>query len=204
MAKKINSKSAVAAVETVVEIETTASRKVAPRIPMAIAGTVTDPNRKLTRDEWRALSPEEKRTRKDAKRANRPAVAARLAKNCDRLARRLGKMGQMLNTSNDGDAAIHGALLIAAANILVARDNYLALPSDWAPKTTSTYVAKGPKFAVGDTVAIHAKRRAAYDGLLSEAEMVSLKIVKVAGKRVVVVTEGMTRMFLPLNAIVKG
>lgn len=203
MAKNINKKSA-AVVVTVDGDEAqpkVISRKVAPAVPVAIEGSVTDPTRKLTREEWRALSPDEKRARKEAKRTNRPELAARFAKNMTRFARRISKLSAMIDKNAHTDLA--RALTTAREALHEAAVGYEALPTGWQP-LKSEGVQREAKFGVGDMVDIHAKRRSNYDGLLDADEMTGLRITKVAGKRLVVQTESGTRLFLPSNAVVRS
>lgn len=190
-----------------------ASKKIvaAPAIPALDGVTemldVTNPARKLTRDEWRGLSIEQKRARKDAKRASRPEMKARLAKNMERFARRVSKvLGMMDVDSVDSEVQeTIQALTSAKRNLLHASEAIRELPQDWTPATPraagAAAKAKAPRISEGDMVMIAEKRRASYEGLLSSEDMTSLRVLKIHGKRAVV-TCSLGQMFMPMNILV--
>ena len=197
MAKQINT-----VVASKKSVKLTAVAPVAPAIPMATEGSITDPKRRLTREEWREMSPEEKRARREARAAARPGVSARLAKNMDRFARRCRKVLAMLG---EGDETENARLQMSRAvvSLAAAQEAFAELPVGWQP-TRRAGAEREAKFAIGDFVSIHEKRRGNYDGLLDADEMSDLRVIKIAGKRLVVQTEGGTRMFLPTNAVVRA
>ena len=172
--------------------------------PAAVSDLLT---RKLTREEWRALSPEIKRARKALKRTSRPSLAPRLAKNVERLARRIRKIGQMVRGADAEipEINLHTDLHLALTVLERAVEGLAALPSGWKPLETKTgTAAASTRLAVGDFVAIAEKRRESFAGLVEAEEMLQLRVVAINGKRVIVQTEGGTKMVLPINVVVRN
>jgi hypothetical protein len=168
--------------------------------PEAVEATA--PKMKMTREEWRALSPDEKRATRVARRANRPNPAPRLGKTIARMARQCDKVADMLRKDEIGvemDAAY--ALVMARSALTRVVEAFAALPADWRPLGHSAVGTS--KFGAGDFVQIAEKRRSSFVGLLEADEMLELRVVKVVGKKLVLQTEGGTRLVLPANIIVR-
>jgi len=148
---------------------------------------------KLTREQWRALSPEEKRARKEAKRASAATGVAKLKSSLTRAQKMVRNIERAL-----GEEAAAGDARKALALLNELGESLTALPDGWKP-TRSTTPTREARFKVGDVVAIAEKRRAAYEGLI--ADMDALTVERLAGKRAVV-NAGGVRLVLPLNMIV--
>lgn len=179
-------------VETIIETPKASSAPItAPALPTAVSLD------KMSREEWRALTPEQKAARKAARAANRPSVRARLARTVGKLVRRIGRLSSIFA----GQDGVTDELARAKAALDGALDTIALLPQDWTPKSVA--VPGTPKLAVGDIVAIHPKRRSAFEGLLEANELDGLRVTKIVGKRLVCQAEGGTKITLAINTIVK-
>lgn len=165
----------------VVEVQATAAKRV-----------------KMTREEWSALSPDEKRTLREARRANRPSPAPRLAKNMTRLVKRLTRVRAMFGTS-DVEVTCADQITGAINNLTFTAERLEALGTDWKPVARTGGATS--RFEAGQFVQIAEKRRASFEGLLEADEMLELRVVKVVGKKLVLQTEAGTRLVLPQNVI---
>lgn len=170
---------------------TTSAKIAAPPAPPAVT------TEKLTREQWRALSPEEKAARKLARAATRPSPKGRLTRTTSKLSRRAGRLSSIFG----GDIGKNFAQI---AGMLAALSEEIAeLPADWKPAGSTSGAASTPRFAVGDIVAVHPKRRDSFAGLLEANELDGLRIVKIVGKRCVAQSESGTRLTLALNTIAR-
>lgn len=175
--------------------------KAAPKAPTTKAITppalpvVANATKKLTREEWRALSPEQKRARKEAKRAS-TSGAGKLLSSLSRME----KMGRNIASALAGDEASVATARKVLGQLGELRETLEALPETWQParKATGTGTREA-RFKVGDRVAIAEKRRSAYEGLIDDME--NLVVVTLAQKRAVLDAKGV-RIVLPLNMIV--
>lgn len=157
---------------------------------------VTDPKRKLTREEWRALSPADRSARKAATRASRPELKTRLS----RVSAKMSKRALRLATTFAGVAGVEESLRNAAMLLGASSLEMSTLPDGWRPAGRGNE-PKAPKFQTGQAVKITASQRANYEGVIEADELDDLTVVAVKGKQVVVRTAGGTRMFLPIKAI---
>lgn len=175
--------------------------KAAPKAPTTKAITppalpvVANATKKLTREEWRALSPEQKRARKEAKRAS-TSGAGKLLSSLSRME----KMGRNISAALSGDEAAQATARKVLGQLGELRETLEALPEDWQPaRKASSAGTREARFKVGDRVAIAEKRRSAYEGLIDDME--NLVVVTLAQKRAVLDAGGV-RIVLPLNMIV--
>lgn len=186
------------------------ARKIVPQSVVTVeteeqtpAVEATTAPRKLTREEWKLLSPEEKKAARAAKRANRPSPAPRLGKNMARLVKRLARVVSMIDASKDGSEEQAAAECLGNARNLLdaAAGHFENFPANWKPVARAARGETTSKFEAGQFVQIAEKRRASFEGLLEADEMLELRVVKVVGKKLVLATEGGVRMVLPQNVI---
>jgi len=168
--------------------------------PIAAPSVPSVPLGKLTREEWRALTPEQKAARKLAKKANAPALKARLARTVGKLVRRVERLRSIF----EGEDAVTDELAIASVALHGALNGVDALSNDWKPAAGSANATSTPRLNVGDLVDVHPKRRSSFEGLLDANELTGLHVLKVVGKRYVVQSESGTRLTLAVNQIVRS
>ena len=205
MSKK-SGKSVKVAADQVIEITTESS--VAPpevqpgtlRPVVAAVAEVAAPVKKaLSRDEWKSLSPDERKARRLARREARRSsgMAAVYAKNLTRFATRLAKIYYGV----DPQSVLGIDLKDAIDSLSSAHAGFAKLPADWVPARRDSSIPKAARFAEGMSVQIAERRRSAYEGLLDASDMANLTVVKVAGKRLVVETKSGVRLFLPVASV---
>lgn len=159
---------------------------------------VTDPRRKLSKDEWRALSPEQKKTRRAAVRAGRAPVKDRLSKAVGKIARRTERLAKIFST----EPSLHEAFVNTARVLRAVSGEIGELNGDWKPtKVAGRGEPREAKFREGAIVRLVEKHRPQYEGLIEVDEMTGLRVDKVQGKNVRVVTESGVKMFLPANRL---
>jgi hypothetical protein len=152
--------------------------------------------RRLTREEWRKLPPEEKAARKAAARAARPAPVARLTRNTLKIAKRVERVAAMFPAGSKTNTDLLGAVgLIRAASTDISE-----LPADWRPTTASA--ARSARIEVGAICSIHEKYRAEWVDLLGADEIDGLRVVRLVKKNVLLQSESGTRITLPSNKLV--
>jgi len=174
---------------TAVKTTSTAAVKIeAPALP-----AITE---KLTREQWRLLTPEQKAARKLARAKDRPNARARLTRTTGKLARRAARMSSIF------EGEIGKAFAAVGAQLQALVEDIHDLPETWTPNKVGG--ASTPRLAPGDIVRIHEKRRAAFEGLLEADELDGLRVVKIVGKRLVCKTESGVKLTLAANVVVKN
>lgn len=152
------------------------SRRKAPKPPTEEELDVTDPRRKLSKEERSALTPEQKKERRKLAREARGPAKVQIEKQLNKLDTRLARIVSRFAGSEAHEA---GEALIKAMRVL--RSDVAELPDDWKPAKASggTMVAR---FEKGQTVELKERKRPQYKEILGgEFE---LKIEKVVGRQV--------------------
>lgn len=152
----------------------------APPIPQA-------PER-LSREEYQALSPEEKKAYREARRAARASWGVRQARTLERATKRLKALAGVLPEELEAKRL---AAFEALTELTPALREFKG-----APKGA---IEKAAKFAEGQMVSVIEKRRSAYEGLIENMD--ALKVVQVSGKRLVLESSEGIRMVLPTNMV---
>ena len=164
-----------------------------PVVPTGSGLAITDPNRKLSRDEWRALSTEEKAARKSARSATRGPAKQRYTAKVGNVIKRAERLLPVL-VGTDAHKHISHAIVALKAG----REEVADLPATWQPAGATTGAAP---IEPGAMVNIRDTARAAYAGLLEPAEMVGLKVVKSLGSKLIATTAAGVRMVIARNRI---
>ncbi|KKM86078.1 hypothetical protein LCGC14_1282620 [marine sediment metagenome] len=148
------------------------TRRKAPKPPTPEELDVTDPRRKLSKEERQSLTPEQKKARRQAARDARGPAKVQIGAQLAKLETRLGKIVARLA---DSDASEAGETFIKALRVL--RSDVAELSDDWKPSR-----ARGPvtsRFVEKQKVVLKEKKRAQYEGLLDgEFEFTVKKVVK--------------------------
>lgn len=152
---------------------------------------LTDPRRKLTREDWASMTKEQRTERRAAKRASRGPVASRYARAMARQASRLAKIARAFK--NEGD--IHGTLMGISQSLRDTAGDVDELGAAWVPASKGGSVRA--ELVVGSLVTLVPSKLAQYTELLGE-DVGSLTVVKVAGKRVVLQDASGVKIFLPV------
>lgn len=175
----------------------TAKNITAPKLPGTgkTAGTLplTDPRRKLTRDEWKTLSKEDKAARKAARSAQRGPAKGRFVKLVLRYASRFERMEKLFSNEKPIAEALHN-IAVEARGISGDIDE---LAETWAP------AGKAPKhnFAAGMHVVLTDAKATEYKAILGE-EVGELEVLNAVGRRVVCKSvKGGVRFFLEARHI---
>jgi hypothetical protein len=173
---------------TAVKTTSTAAVKIeAPALP-----AITE---KLTREQWRLLTPEQKAARKLARAKDRPSARARLTRTTQKLARRAARMSSIF------EGEIGRAFATIGAQLQVLVEDIHDLPETWTPNKVGVST---PRLAPGDIVRIHEKRRASFEGLLEADELDGLRVEKIVGKRLILRAESGLKLTLAANVVVKN
>ena len=151
-----------------------ASRK-SPKPPASDELDVTDPRRKLSKEERQALTPEQKKTRRKAARDARGPAKVQIGTQLAKLETRLVKLTHRLDGS---DAAEASEALVKAIRVL--RSDVAELSDDWKPARASGPVTA--RFVAKQKVQLKEKKRSQYTEIL-EGEF-SMKVEKVVGRQV--------------------
>lgn len=168
----------------------------APKMPSTTSQKsldVTDPARKLTRDEWKGLTKEQKAARKAKRQAARGPVKARIVKLVLRYAARFDRLGKAF----ENDKPIQEALGKMSTGLRGVSSDIDELPDTWAP------AGRKPQhsFTAGQHVQLVEAKVAHYAELLGE-DIGEMVVVQAAGRRVVVKTvKGGVRLFLEARHI---
>lgn len=158
----------------------------APVMPDTTALPITDPKRRLTREEWTAMTPEQKAERRTARKATRGPVRDRFVKGIARTAGRFAKLAKRFEGT-----ALHQQFIDAEKQIRNLAGDVSELPDTWTPS------GKAPRFTleVGGQVTLIASKAAAYADDL-HSENATLTITKIAGKNLSVKTDDGLRLVL--------
>ncbi len=152
-----------------------ATRKKSPKPPASDELDVTDPRRKLSKEERQALTPEQKKARRKAARDARGPAKVQIGTQLAKMETRLGRITSRLV---DSDASEAGEAFIKALRVL--RSDVAELSDDWKPAR-----ARGPvtaRFVEKQTVRLKEKKRKQYEDLLDGN--FEFKVTKIAGRRV--------------------
>lgn len=176
----------------------------APQLPKVEANSelpLTDPKRRLTKEELKSLTKEQRAARRAAIRSTAAPSKAKIARNIERTAKRLERVARMFG----GEQAALGSAVAAAVKqlrgVVVDMDD---LPDSWRPTTGKTPRAAVAALAAGDAVQIIEKRRAQYAQFVEPEHVAKLKLDRIVGNKVVVVTPDGVKLFLPANVIEKA
>jgi len=138
---------------------------------------ITDPRRKLTKEERKALSPEDRKARRAAKQANRAPYAMRTSLLLTKFANKLGKISKMLSENKEIAESVHGC----AEMLRDATIDLQELPEDFRPaKLRDEAITYKP----GSFVRLTDAKQEQYAELLDEKDMVGLKVISQTGKNV--------------------
>lgn len=171
----------------------TVQKKSTPVLPVRKDLPMTDPRRKLTREEWKTLSKSDKATRKQNRIAARGPIKARMVKIVLKLAAR----AERLSRAFDVEKPIQEALLENAKSFRLISSDVDELADAWMPSGRKVQHS----FKAGDRVVMIEAQVAHYEGLLGD-DIGELEIVNAVGKRVVCKTvKGGVRLFLPAKHI---
>lgn len=171
----------------------TAKKTTAPVMPARKELDVTDPRRKLTRDEWKGLTKEQKATRKAARQAARGPVKARMTKLVLQVSKRL----ERLSGKFEAEKPIQTALAQTSSILRTLSSDIDELPNTWSPS------GRAPKhnLTAGMHVVLVEAKVAHYEELLGD-DIGELEVISAVGKRVVVKTvKGGVRLFLEARHI---
>ena len=176
-------------------MKTTTAQKTTPAAPKLPSKSldVTDPKRKLTRDEWKGLTKEQKRARKAARSAQRGPAKQRFVKLVLRYAGRFERFGKLFE--KDQEIAKSLASLVTDARGVASDID--ELPESWMP---AGKVAKH-NFTAGMRVVLSEAKAKEYAETLGE-EVGELEILNAVGRRVVCkAVKGGVRFFLEARHI---
>lgn len=172
---------------------TATAKKIAPKMTTRTDLPVTDPRRKLSREEWKDLSKEQKAERKQARQAARGPIKARMVKIVLKLAAR----AERLSRAFDAEKPIQEALLENAKTFRLISSDVDELADGWVPSGRKVQHS----FKVGDRVVMVQAQIANYENLLGD-DLGELEVMNAVGKRVVCKTvKGGVRLFLPAKHI---
>ena len=162
----------------------------APVLPDTTSLPITDPKRRLTREEWKTMTPEQKAERKLARKATRGPVRDRFVKGIARTAGRFAKLAKRFEGT-----ALHVQFIDAEKVLRNLAGDVSELPDGWTPS------GKGPRFSLeaGTIVVLVESKLATYKDVLGDDETLTVK--KVVGKRVVVETADGVKLFLPTGHV---
>jgi hypothetical protein len=153
---------------------------------------VTDPRRRLTSEERKALTPDQRKARKAAILARRGPAKGRFHKLVLRMHKRAAQIAARLDGSGDAAQDASGAAH-ALKQLAGAID---ALPADWKP-AAGKGAARAPKFEPGTMVQIKKELRERYTDLIPADELDGLVVVACKGSEALVRAEGGTKLFVP-------
>lgn len=156
---------------------------------------VTDPRRRLSKEERKALKPDERKARKAAILAKRGPAKGRYHRLVVKTAKRFSKIASMLAGSEQ-----HAEAVETAKKILDFAGTLDGLPADWKPARAGAS-AQTAKFAPGDMVQIKPDQRGRFDGLLPKDELDGLVVVQCKGREVLVRSESGTKIFVQTKVI---
>lgn len=174
-----------------------ATKPSAPNMPDTTTLDVTDPKRKLTREEFIALTVEQKAKRKANKRAARGSHKQRVSKSLLRQSNKLEKLGRYFDNATDtASKDLSKQIKKLVGEVRIAVSDVDSLPDSWVPSGRRVRV----DFAPGMTVIMVDGKREKYEETLSE-KLGELKVVRCIGRKVVVQTDDGLRMFLPVGHV---
>jgi hypothetical protein len=170
-----------------------------PKVSTVSDLSVTDPRRKLTKEELKALSKEERKARQANRAQLRGAPKARLFKQITsiekRVARLVGKFKDATVAAETGETI--SDYLRKATNLVGAASELISeLPDGWTPTRGRPKQARIENLEVGMTVALATNVREDFAAVVETSDMDSLKVVKIQGKRVLVKTPSGMPLFL--------
>ncbi len=171
---------------------TKTTTKTAPAIPIHTNLPLTDPRRKLTRDEWKGLTKEEKAARKIARVAVRGPIKGRMVKIVLKLAMR----AERLSKAFDNEKSIQDTMNAVAKNLRNVSADVDELADNWLPsgrKVENTYAA-------GDKVQLIDGKVKHFEDLLGEPIGV-MEVINSLGRRVACKTSKGARLFLEARFI---
>ncbi len=162
---------------------------------------VTDPRRKLTKTERKAMTKDEKRARRTALAASRPPAKQRAHKLMTKFVERLSRVVNRFYPADGDTADMREALDAAQATLSKISEDTMSLPDSWSPKGARS--SKAAALTPGVIVRVADKHVEALKDLFANTkEMQRLKVLQVVGsKRVAVVTEGGTRTILKVGEV---
>lgn len=173
-------------------MKTNTAKKEAPKMPKQDFA-LTDPRRKLSREEWKSLTKEQKAERKNNRIKARGPIKGRMT----RLVLSYSKRAERMASKFANEKPIADALLEIAKQARLVSSDIDELPDTWMPSGRKPHYS----FTAGQRVHMVEAQVAHYEELLGE-DIGELEIVSAVGKRVVVKTvKGGVRLFLPAKHI---
>lgn len=162
---------------------------------------ITDHRRPLTKEQRKALSPDEKKARRASKRAARGPWKLRAIKTTQRMIRKIERFAKAFSGVESVD---EDHFTTAVAHLKEAVEEMAELPDAFTPKGSSGGGTRY-EFTVGQIVQMSESKREQYAGYVPEESMGELQIVGAGNKRVVVeaTTKGgaKIRLFLPAGHV---
>ena len=155
---------------------------------------------------WANMTTAERKAVRAAVKARTAAKAPKLL--LERLAKARKTLGQACAlvasvSKDDGDGYPAVQVLIQASDAAKdAQEQIAALVTDgWAPPAAPKQARLGKSIEAGATVCVRAKRRADFEGILEDAEMDALKVVKIVKNVVFVHTASGDRLMIPRGKV---
>jgi hypothetical protein len=165
----------------------------APKLPNLKAMDVTDPRRKLTKTEVKAMTKEQRQARQAALRTARGPARTRFV----RLTFRLFKSCEKFAVVFANEPAIRETFSECEDSLHALAGKIAELPAEWAPAKKIS--AKRAAISPNALIEIRPEKSKMYEDILGETP--ELTVVRVIGKRIVALTQDGTKLFLPLNHV---
>jgi hypothetical protein len=171
-------------------------RKAAPALPAKPEkGDPTDPKTRLTREEVKALTPEQRKARRQARMAKRGPIKARFEKQVLSMERRLKRVIRLVGTDLDEDAGKEALLALGTIAKTIR-----GLDENWKPSGSR---GSAEEIAVGGSVGIRTKRIAEYADFFEDidSDATGTFTVTRVSEKMVFVAIGKSTIPLPRNHV---
>ncbi len=153
---------------------------------------------KLTRDEWRSLSKEEKAARKAARRATRGETGNAKGRALRSLVL-VDRIFARLHTRLEGFGDIQAQMKMVGVSVKqIALTLEREVPTEWKPAKLASKSLRHV-YAIGDVICVRAHAKKHFDGIVEESQLGTLKVVAAGEKRLIVVAADKTKFAVAVN-----